>query len=169
MITPADIDKKKFGTTRLKEGYDQDEVDAFLDRVAAEYRQTLKQMAEQQEEIGRLRRALDSAKNEAATQVLPVAPAASAERILVAAQRTADQVEAEANIEAGRIRAVARAEAESLKGAAEAERQTILNQLESERSGLEEQIEILKSKRSGYKSWLRSSLAKIEEEEASGG
>lgn len=35
MLTPADIDSKQFATTRLREGYDQDEVDTFLDQVGA--------------------------------------------------------------------------------------------------------------------------------------
>jgi DivIVA domain-containing protein len=37
MILPADINRKQFGSTRLKEGYDQNEVDEFLDRVEEDY------------------------------------------------------------------------------------------------------------------------------------
>ena len=39
MLTPADINSKQFATTRLKEGYDQVDVDDFLDRVQADYEQ----------------------------------------------------------------------------------------------------------------------------------
>jgi len=32
-LTPEDVRNKQFSTVRLKEGYDEDEVDEFLDRV----------------------------------------------------------------------------------------------------------------------------------------
>ncbi|MFD8396512.1 DivIVA domain-containing protein [Streptomyces sp. NPDC059680] len=35
-LTPEDVRKKQFTTTRLREGYDEEEVDAFLDKVEAE-------------------------------------------------------------------------------------------------------------------------------------
>jgi DivIVA domain-containing protein len=35
-LTPADVRSVQFSTTRMKSGYDMDEVDAFLDRVEAE-------------------------------------------------------------------------------------------------------------------------------------
>lgn len=169
MLEPADIDQKQFKTTRLKEGYDQIEVDTFLDRVVSDYSQVRRELAAAEREVERLKRVVanqSQTASEAVTSVLPVTPVDGAQRILVAAQKTADQVEADANIEAGKIRAAARAEADSVKSAAEAERQRILNQLESERSDLVEKIEILRAKRSGYKTWLKSSLAKIEEEES---
>ena len=34
MLTAAEVLNKKFSATKFREGYDQDEVDAFLDRVA---------------------------------------------------------------------------------------------------------------------------------------
>lgn len=35
-LTPADVRSKRFSTTRLRSGYDEEEVDAFLDEVEAE-------------------------------------------------------------------------------------------------------------------------------------
>src|SRR5690349_18265165 len=35
-LTPEDVRNKQFTTVRLREGYDEDEVDAFLDEVEAE-------------------------------------------------------------------------------------------------------------------------------------
>lgn len=168
MVTPADIASKTFTTTRLKEGYDQKEVDDFLDAVELDFAKSLGERDRWAKEAARLKGLLDSKPTEAPTTVLPVTPAGSAEKILVAAQRTADQVEAEANAEAGQIRAAARAEADNIRRSAEEERQRILNQLEVERAGLAEQIELLKTKRDGYKSWLKGTLARIEEEEARG-
>lgn len=34
MLTPKDVHEKEFDTHRLREGYDTDQVDAFLDEVA---------------------------------------------------------------------------------------------------------------------------------------
>ena len=36
VLAPADVRDKQFSTTRLRPGYDQEEVDAFLDEVEAE-------------------------------------------------------------------------------------------------------------------------------------
>jgi DivIVA domain-containing protein len=179
MIAPADINRKQFTSTRLKEGYDQTEVDTFLDQVEEDYASVIAERDRLIREVNLLKRKLANSSSEAQTQVIPATPAGSAEKILVAAQRTAEQVEQEANAEAGQIRAAARAEADNirttarseaseLRDNAEAERQRILNQLKTEQTQLEENIEILKSKRAGYKSWLRAALARIEEEEASG-
>ncbi|MGH3253687.1 MAG: DivIVA domain-containing protein, partial [Trebonia sp.] len=35
-LTPAEVRNKQFSTTRLRPGYDEEEVDAFLDEVEAE-------------------------------------------------------------------------------------------------------------------------------------
>ena len=35
-LTPQDVQNKEFATTRFKPGYDEEEVDAFLDEVEAE-------------------------------------------------------------------------------------------------------------------------------------
>src|SRR5262250_345252 len=35
-LTPADVRNKQFSTTRLRPGYDEEEVDAFLDEVEVE-------------------------------------------------------------------------------------------------------------------------------------
>ena len=35
-LTPADVRNKQFSTTRPRPGYDEEEVDAFLDEVEAE-------------------------------------------------------------------------------------------------------------------------------------
>ena len=40
-LTPEDVQNKRFSTVRFKEGYDEEEVDAFLDEVEAELRRLL--------------------------------------------------------------------------------------------------------------------------------
>ena len=45
-LTPEDVQNKRFSTVRFKEGYDEVEVDAFLDRVAQELRRLNARIAE---------------------------------------------------------------------------------------------------------------------------
>lgn len=44
LLTPDDVVNKKFQSTKFREGYDQDEVDAFLDDVVATLRELMKQI-----------------------------------------------------------------------------------------------------------------------------
>lgn len=105
MLTPADIDSKQFSTTRLKEGYDQSEVDSFLDRVQEDYQFLTAQVARLDEENRTLRR-INSANTEAPTAVLevrPDPPAIVAEKLLEAAHSAAQELEAEARAKADEI------------------------------------------------------------------
>lgn len=45
-LTPEDIVSKRFTTTKFRDGYDQDEVDDFLDEVVAEVRRLVKENEE---------------------------------------------------------------------------------------------------------------------------
>jgi DivIVA domain-containing protein len=42
-LTPADVRNKQFSTTRLRPGYDEEEVDAFLDEVEGEFNRLLQE------------------------------------------------------------------------------------------------------------------------------
>jgi DivIVA domain-containing protein len=99
MLTPADIDNKQFGTTRLREGYDQDEVDNFLDEVAAELRRLQQELAKAQEENAVLRRR----PTEAPTVAVQQPPSVVAEKLLAAAEEAARSYEAEAKARADEI------------------------------------------------------------------
>src|SRR3954466_2653473 len=109
-LTPEDVQNKRFTTVRFKEGYDEEEVDGFLDEVEAELRRLLG-------ENDQLRRAPRPAAAPAPAPVAapaaappappppaapppaaPAAPAAPEEqpqeaalRTLLLAQRTADE------------------------------------------------------------------------------
>lgn len=108
-MDPQEIEKVEFKTTRLKEGYDADEVDNFLDRVAIEVRYLVEYKATASEELVSLRRQLATvqrqldAYGDLPTQQIPMQAAG----ILEAAQRVADQVQAEARIQADTILAEA--------------------------------------------------------------
>jgi DivIVA domain-containing protein len=172
LITRKEIDSKRFKTTRIKEGYDQEEVDDFLDRVASDFGEldATKRTFEADNlalrgEVSRLR---DFGTMTIPTVVAgppPQAPPATAERILALADETAQKHIGEAISEADGIVAAARARAEGIVTGAEAERQKILNQLESERVELADQIDLLKVKRASYKNYLREALNKMEQED----
>lgn len=118
MIDPREVENIKFKTTRVREGYDQDEVDGFLDRVALTLRTVLDSNSNLEAECGRLRarndvlqRALD-ARDEAKTIPVPVVmqhqvqqevqqtPGVVASRLLDMAQKTADDMTAQAAADA---------------------------------------------------------------------
>src|SRR6058998_2906146 len=90
-LTPEDVQNKRFSTVRFKEGYDEEEVDAFLDEVEAELRRLLGENADFRSR-----------------------PAAAL-RTLLLAQRTADEAIAEAKAEADQLVSAARDRAASLE------------------------------------------------------
>ena len=130
-LTPEDVQKKLFTTVKFREGYEQAEVDEFLDQVEAELGRLL-------HEIDELKAQAGPAANVAATGESPAgtgatdAPAVRASaapqivvrnaadvgegaaRLLAMAQRTADETVAEAQSDAERMVIEARENAERL-------------------------------------------------------
>jgi len=47
-LTPEDVVQKRFQQTKFREGYDQDEVDDFLDEVVVELRRLIQEKDEVQ-------------------------------------------------------------------------------------------------------------------------
>ena len=82
-LTPEDVVNKRFQSTKFREGYDQDEVDDFLDEVVAEMRRLV-------EENEALKSELEEAKEQAASA--PAQPGSSAP---AAAVSTDDPIDAE--------------------------------------------------------------------------
>ena len=75
-LTPEDVVNKRFQPTKFREGYDQDEVDDFLDEVVVE----LRRLNQENEELRQRLVASDSRINElqrAAQQAPPAAPVAA--------------------------------------------------------------------------------------------
>src|ERR1700712_5648036 len=70
-LTPEDVVNKRFQPTKFREGYDQDEVDDFLDEVVVE----LRRLNQENEELRQRMIAADSRANElqrTASQPAPV-------------------------------------------------------------------------------------------------
>src|SRR5713101_1148706 len=142
-LTPADVRNKQFSTTRLRPGYDEEEVDAFLDEVEAE----LDRLIQENEELrGNLAEVLRGGKAPVALNAPHVDPPPeliapepqrieperrpqeavmmgmkpvednmdTAARVLALAQQTADQAIADARREADETLGRARREADEI-------------------------------------------------------
>lgn len=121
MLKPADIENVEFKTTRLKEGYDQDEVDNFLDRVAADYKR-LEELAAQTQQLPPV-----------PTAPPPVVqPTEQAAKLLELAQKTADKAVADANAVSAQKIHEGRTEAHRLLGDATAEAERIRSEAHAE-------------------------------------
>jgi len=145
-LTPEDVRNKQFTTVRLREGYDEDEVDAFLDEVESELTRLLRENDELRAKLAAATRAAAAAPQATPQPVVreepkkptpppppppqPPAPMAapvsepsvsdSAARVLALAQQTADQAIAEARNEANKIVGDARTKAEAIEREARA-------------------------------------------------
>lgn len=143
-LTPEDVRNKQFTTVRLREGYDEDEVDAFLDEVETELRRLIRENDELRAKLAAATRAASTAPAASTTAPQPVvvkepeppkaapappapapvvveqapAPISSSDgaaRVLALAQQTADQAIAEARTEANKIVGDARQRAEAIE------------------------------------------------------
>jgi DivIVA domain-containing protein len=165
-VTPADVRNKQFATTRLRPGYDEEEVDAFLDEVEAELERLIRELQELRAKLAECLRggqsavpALSAPLAEPAPQVMAPEPflpaperkpepammgAAPAEdgmgavaRVLVLAQQTADQAIADARHEAGETLGRARREAGEMLGKARRQAEQITSDARARAESLE--------------------------------
>jgi DivIVA domain-containing protein len=142
-LTPADVRNKQFSTTRLRPGYDEEEVDAFLDEVEAELDRLIQENEELRAKLSEVLRggkapvaaALNAPHVEPAPeQLMPAEPPRheperrpepvmmkphednmdTAARVLALAQQTADQAIADARREADETLGRARREADDI-------------------------------------------------------
>jgi DivIVA domain-containing protein len=139
-LTPADVRNKQFSTTRLRPGYDEEEVDAFLDEVEAALDELIQENEELRAKLAEVLRGKppvsltpqaevpemmqpEPIRHEPEPRPEPVmlAPRRPAEdnmdtaaRVLALAQQTADQAIADARREADETLGRARREADDI-------------------------------------------------------
>src|ERR1700737_2853131 len=156
-LTPADVRNKQFRTTRLRPGYDEEEVDAFLDEVEAELDRLIQENEELRAKLAEVLRggkvpALNGPHAEAPADLMAAEPPRreperiappepvmmptrpvednmdTAARVLALAQQTADQAIADARREADETLGRARREAEEIVGKARRQADQIVSE-----------------------------------------
>ncbi|WP_194949101.1 DivIVA domain-containing protein [Actinomyces trachealis] len=186
LLTADDVLNKKFQATKFREGYEQDEVDEFLDDVVDAMRQLEAENADLKAKLEAANARIASLSEgkteapaaptaptpapaiaEAAPVAVPVAaPAtgseqepAAAKGMLELAQKLHDEHVANGKAEGERIITEARTTGESIIREAEDQRNRTLAQLEKERSGLEHKIDELRRFETDYRTRLKSFLS----------
>src|ERR1017187_1487299 len=140
-LTPADVRNKQFSTTRLRPGYDEEEVDAFLDEVEAELDRLIQDNEELRAKLAEVLRggkapataALNAPHIEPVPELMAEPPRHEPERrpepvirpvednmdtaarVLALAQQTADQAIADARREADETLGRARRAADEIR------------------------------------------------------
>lgn len=186
-LTPEDVQNKRFTTVRFKFGYDEEEVDNFLDEIEEELRRLLNENKSLRQAASRTTTAPDptavlppvAQPAPPPTPVAPPPPAAlpvpppmppapdlsglaetddTALRTLMLAQRTAEDAIAKAHADADEILENARAKATALEQELRSVHTSRLAALEKERSGLVEEIAALRGFEREFRSRLRTYL-----------
>ncbi|WP_243062894.1 DivIVA domain-containing protein [Humibacter sp. RRB41] len=178
-LTPEDVVNKRFQPTKFREGYDQDEVDDFLDEVVVELRrlnqenEELKQrLVASDSRVAELQRHSASEQTQAIAApapapvavVAPIAPqpvagsddTESTNNLLQLARRLHEEHVREGVEKRDALIAEGHATAARVVAEAEAKQRTQLTALETERTTIERQIEELRSFERDYRAKLKS-------------
>ena len=178
LLTTEDVLNKKFQYVKFREGYDQVEVDEFLDEVVSTIyalqmeNQDLKEKLEAAE-----RRVAELSDGEFKAPAQPAAPAvpepaavlAAGAPMLALAQRVHDEYVRDGEEQSAKIIADANAKRDEIIADAQKQHETILTQLDQERELLENKINGLRTFESEYRSNLRGHLESLLAEVGSDG
>ncbi|WP_138413846.1 DivIVA domain-containing protein [Sinomonas gamaensis] len=180
-LTPEDVVNKRFQPTKFREGYDQDEVDDFLDEIVIELRRLNQENDELRKKVAELTSKGPGAPAEkpaAAPEPKPAevvkpeppqpAPAAvpaqgsvtqtaeSAAGLLAMAQQMHDKHVQDGIEQRDKIIAEAQIEASSLVNEAQEKSRKTLGALEQQRSVLERKVEQLRGFERDYRARLKA-------------
>ena len=171
LLTTEDVLNKKFQYVKFREGYDQDEVDEFLDEVVSTIYSLQMENQELKEKLEAAERRVAELSNGDFTPVETPAPVMptftgpqdpeSATSMLALAQRVHDEYVRDGEEQSAKIIAEAKAERESIIADAQKQKDNVLKQLEQERELLENKINGLRTFESEYRSNLRNHLESL--------
>lgn len=173
-LTPEDVVNKQFQQTKFREGYDQDEVDDFLDEVVVELRRLIQENQDLQERLSSSDAA--AAPSSPAEETSAPEPAASSEpapsapvqaapvqdesessnSLLVLARRLHDEHVREGAEKRDQLIADGNATAARVVAEAEAKQREELAKLDEQRTVLEKEIDELRVFEREYRQQLRS-------------
>ena len=188
LLTTEDVLNKKFQYVKFREGYDQDEVDEFLDEVVSTIYSLQMENQDLKEKLEAAERRVAELSNSdytpaetpapvAAPAVETPAPAAaltgpqdaeSATSMLALAQRVHDEYVRDGEEQSAKIIAEANAERDKIIADAQKQKDSLLSQLDQERELLENKINGLRTFESEYRSNLRSHLETLLNEVGNG-
>lgn len=187
-LTPDEIVNKSFETTRFRDGYDQDEVDNFLDEIVTDYRALLEENERLKARVAELESQGESAPAapQAPTQVAPVvhtdaddtdtaesAPiveaatvpdAVAAQRpdgLLALAQRVHDEHVAQGEARKGELISEGEARAAEIEGEARARKQQLEADFDQQTKALEKRKAELEAKIDELKTFERDYRLKL--------
>ena len=178
-LTPEDVVNKRFQPTKFREGYDQDEVDDFLDEIVVELRRVHQEnedlrrrllaadgrIAELQRSGADLPAQLASAPSVAPVAVTPFPEAVSdpstldssnTNNLLQLARKLHDEHVREGMVKRDELIAEGHATAARIVREAEAQQRSELNRLEQEKAVVEHRIQELKSFEREYRTKLKN-------------
>ena len=188
LLTTEDVLNKKFQYVKFREGYDQDEVDEFLDEVVSTIYSLQMENQDLKEKLEAAERRVAELSNSdytpaetpapvAAPAVETPAPAAaltgpqdaeSATSMLALAQRVHDEYVRAGEEQSAKIIAEANAEREKIIADAQKQKDSLLSQLDQERELLENKINGLRTFEAEYRSNLRNHLETLLNEVGNG-
>ncbi len=179
-LTPEDVVNKRFQPTKFREGYDQDEVDDFLDEVVVEFRRLNQENEElrqrliaSESRINELQRSAGSSSEsaaapQAATQAVgvpyqapsldPAVEAGNTNNLLQLARRLHEEHVREGIEKRDALIAEGHATAARVVTEAEAKQRAQLNSLDQERALLEHRIDELRTFEREYRQKLKGHI-----------
>lgn len=179
-LTPEDVVNKQFQQTKFREGYDQDEVDDFLDEVVVELRRLIQENQDLQEKLEKAQKGQPVAAEAPAAQPVAAVPATpvaaavpatpvaaapvaseqdaseSSASLLQLARRLHDEHVREGSEKRDELVAEGHATAARLVAEAEAEQRKQLAELGEKRQVLDRKIDELRVFEREYRQKLRS-------------
>jgi DivIVA domain-containing protein len=161
LLTAEDVREKQFSKTKYREGFDQDEVDDFLDVVA----DTIEQLTQERDRLEEQVRELKNKEPDLAADFMraatdttnPPAP----QSLLAMAQKLHDEYVRSGQDEKERIIFDAKTEADRIRARAEREAQDRLQNLGTDRMELERKIDDLRRFEKDYRTRLKTYLENL--------
>jgi DivIVA domain-containing protein len=178
-LTPEDVVNKRFQPTKFREGYDQDEVDDFLDEIVVELRRVYQENEDLRRRllaadgrIAELQRSGAALPGQLASAPLVSAPVAvtpfpeavsdpstldssNTNNLLQLARKLHDEHVREGMVKRDELIAEGHATAARIVREAEAQQRSELNRLEQEKAVVEHRIQELKSFEREYRAKLK--------------
>lgn len=164
LLTEHDVVNMVFKEpANVDSGYDQDEVDVFLDEVAETIRKLTKDKADLENKVKAAEARVTELEGGSAAPVAPAAGASASEAtgVLQLAQQLHDQHVSEGEAEAKRLVAEAEAKSEGIVADAEKKYNETLAKLETEKGLLERKITELRDFERDYRTRLKSYLESL--------